>query len=111
LLTRRQLGDVVALAPAGILLFLGSAWMDVLWPFQVVYMGAVVFGLGAILALEREDLFGDALACLCLTIAIGWSALGPPSCPVSAPASWLAGGYLAASGSWPCRRRPTCFGC
>lgn len=81
LLARRRVGDVVALAPAGILLFLGSGWMDILWPMQVVYTGALVFGLLAILALEREDLLGDALACLSLSVAIGWSALALPFLP------------------------------
>jgi hypothetical protein len=81
LLARRRVGDVVALAPAAVLLFLGSAWMDVLWPMQIVYTGALVFGLAAILALSREDLLGDALACLSLTIALGWSALGLPFLP------------------------------
>src|ERR1041385_8408669 len=66
LLARRRIGDVAALAPAGLLLFLGSGWMDILWPMQIVYTGALAFGMGAILALEREDRVGDALACLSL---------------------------------------------
>lgn len=84
LLARRRIGDVTALAPAGILLFLGSGWMDILWPMQIVYTGALVFGLASILALEHEDFVGDALACLSLTICIGWSALALPFLPAVA---------------------------
>jgi len=81
LLARRRIGDVAALAPAGLLLFLGSGWMDILWPMQIVYTGALAFGMGALLALEREDLAGDTLSCLSLTICLGWSALGLPFVP------------------------------
>jgi hypothetical protein len=84
LLARRRIGDVAALAPAGLLLFLGSGWMDILWPLQIVYTGALAFGLGAILALDREDLVGDALACLSLTICLGWSGLAVPFVPAVA---------------------------
>lgn len=81
LLSRRRIGDLAALAPAGILLFLGSSWMDILWPFQVGFTGGIAFGLGAILLLYRDDLRGDALACLCLLIAIGWSGATLPTLP------------------------------
>lgn len=84
LLARRRIGDVAALAPAGLLLFLGSGWMDILWPMQIVYTGALAFGMGALLALEREDLLGDALACLSLTICLGWSGLAVPFVPAVA---------------------------
>jgi hypothetical protein len=81
LLARRRVGDVVALAPAGVLLFLGSSWMDILWPFQISFTGAIAFGLAAILLLDRDDLVGDALACLCLLVAIGWSGASLPFLP------------------------------
>jgi len=81
LIARRRVGDVMALAPAAILLFLGSSWMDILWPFQVGFTGAIAFGLGAILALERDDLRGDVAACLLLLVAIGWSGAALPFIP------------------------------
>lgn len=84
LLARRRIGDLAALAPAGILLFLGSSWMDILWPFQIGFTGAIAFGLGALLLLDRDDLWGDALACLCLLIAIGWSGAALPALPAVA---------------------------
>lgn len=84
LLARRRVGDLVAIAPATVLLFLGSSWMDILWPFQVSFTGAIAFGLVAILLLERDDLRGDALACACLTISLGWSGAGLPFVPGAA---------------------------
>lgn len=78
LLARRRVGNFVALAPAVILLFLGSAWMDILWPFQIAFTGAITFGLAAILMLDRDDLLGDGLACVLLLISIGWSGASLP---------------------------------
>lgn len=72
------MGEIVALAPAGMLLFLGSAWFDVLWPFQIGFFGAIAFGLSAILALRRRDSVGDAVGCCCLLLALGWSGLSLP---------------------------------
>jgi hypothetical protein len=84
LLSRRRIGDLAALAPAAILLFLGSSWMDILWPFQIGFTGAIAFGLGALLFIDRNDLRGDVLACLCLLIAIGWSGAALPAIPAVA---------------------------
>jgi hypothetical protein len=81
LLARRRVGDLVALAPATIVLFLGSSWMDILWPFQVSFTGAIAFGLAALLILDRDDLPGDVAACVCLLIALGWSGAALPFLP------------------------------
>jgi len=81
LIARRRVGDILALGPAAILLFLGSSWMDILWPFQIGFTGAIAFGLGAIFALERDDLAGDVAACLLLLVAIGWSGAALPFLP------------------------------
>ena len=77
-LARRRLGDLMALAPAAIVLFLGSGWMDILWPFQIGFTGSIACGLGALLLLERGDRAGDAGACILLLIAIGWSGTALP---------------------------------
>ncbi len=79
ILVRRRVGPWLALAPTVLLLFLGSAWQVLLWPFQMSYLGSVVGGLGALLVLEagstrRRDVAGAAL----LTLAIGSSGLGLP---------------------------------
>jgi hypothetical protein len=81
LLARRRVGDLLALAPATVLLFLGSSWMDILWPFQVSFTGAIAFGLAAILLLDRDDFGGDAAACACLLISLGWSGAALPFLP------------------------------
>jgi hypothetical protein len=94
LLARRRVGDVVALAPAAVLLFLGSAWMDLLWPFQIAFTGAIAFGLGAMLSLTRDDLPGDAIACACLLISLGWSGAALPFIPA------LAAGLLVRRRFW-----------
>jgi hypothetical protein len=67
---RRRLGPLIALAPAVVLLFLGSSWETLLWPLSVfTAVLAVSAGVGALLALEREDRVGDAAACVLLLIA------------------------------------------
>jgi hypothetical protein len=91
LIARRRVGDIIALAPAGILLFLGSSWMDILWPFQIGFTGAIAFGLGAILAIDRDDLPGDAAACLLLLVAIGWSGTALPFIPGVAVGLYVGG--------------------
>jgi hypothetical protein len=73
---RRRLGPWPALIAAVLLLFLGPAWQDLLWPFQVGFVGSAMFGVAMLLALEREDERGDLVACVCLALAIGFSSLG-----------------------------------
>ena len=51
-LMRRRAGDLVAVAAALLLLVLGAAWENLLWAFQIAFVGSVAFGLGALLALE-----------------------------------------------------------
>ena len=73
---RRRVGDWPALAAAAIVLFLGAAWEDLLWPFQMTYFGSVAAGLGALLALEREDRRGEAVASALLVVSVLFSSLG-----------------------------------
>lgn len=77
-LARRRVGDLFALAIAGLILFLGAAWQDLLWPFQIGYLGSVAAGLGMLLALEREDTAGRLLACFLLIVSIASSSVGLP---------------------------------
>jgi hypothetical protein len=68
---RRRLGTLLALAPAALLLFLGSSWETLLWPLSVfTTVLAVAGGVGALLVLEREDRLGDVVACGLLLVAI-----------------------------------------
>lgn len=110
LMLRRRLGDPVALVLSGLLLFLGSAWQDLLWPFQMSYLGPLVAGLGVLLILERADLLGDAAAALLLTIAIFSSGIGIAIAagvlvellwrPTNWRRVWLAAVPVALFGAW-----------
>jgi len=76
LLVRRRVGSWLAVAFVTPVLFLGSAWENLLWPFQIGIIGSVVFGLAMLLALERGDRAGDALACVFLLLSISSSSVG-----------------------------------
>jgi hypothetical protein len=73
---RRRAGAWPALIAAVVLLFLGPAWQVLLWPFEIGFVGSVLFGVAMLLALERGDRRGDVLACVSLAVAIGFSSLG-----------------------------------
>jgi hypothetical protein len=75
---RRRLGPWPALLMTTLLLFLGPAWQDLLWPFQVVFAGSALCGLAALLALENEDRRWDLAACVLLALALAFSSLGIP---------------------------------
>lgn len=73
---RRRVGDWPALMATALLLFVGPAWSDLLWPFELAFVGSVLFGIAMLLALDREDRTGDVLACVFLAIASAFSSLG-----------------------------------
>jgi hypothetical protein len=73
---RRRIGPWPALMAAVLLLFLGPAWQDLLWPFEIGFVGSVLFGVAMLLALERESRNWDAAACAFLALSIGFSSLG-----------------------------------
>ena len=58
LIVRRRCGDVLALCAATILLFIGRGYEDLLWAFQMGFLGSVAFGLLAIYLLGAR---GDEL--------------------------------------------------
>jgi len=73
---KRRVGPWLALFAAVLVLFLGPAWEVLLWPFEINYVGSLLFGLAMLLALEREDRRGDLGACAFLALALGFSGLG-----------------------------------
>lgn len=73
---RRRVGPWLALMATVLLLFLGPAWQDILWPFELGFVGSVLFGLAMLLALDRDDRKGDVGATVFLTVAAGFSSLG-----------------------------------
>jgi hypothetical protein len=52
---RSRVGDWLALLAAVLILFLGAAFEDLLWAFQLGYFASAAAGLGMLLALDRED--------------------------------------------------------
>lgn len=76
ILASRRVARVPALLAMSLILFLGAAWEDLLWAFQIGYMLSIVGGLAAWVLLEREHRLGDLAALLCLILAVGSSSLG-----------------------------------
>lgn len=73
---QRRVGPWPALMATALLLFIGPAWSDLLWPFELAFVGSVLFGLAMLLALDRDDGRGDVFACVFLAISAGFSSLG-----------------------------------
>jgi hypothetical protein len=75
---RRRLGPWPALIAAVLFLFLGPAWADMIWPFQIGFVGSVLFGIAMLLALDRGDRRSDIAACGFLVLSLSFSSLGLP---------------------------------
>jgi hypothetical protein len=75
---RTRVGEWVALFAVLPILFMGTAFEDLLTPFQIGYFGSMVFGLGALLALQRRDARGDAIACVLLIASLTFSEVAVP---------------------------------
>jgi hypothetical protein len=73
---RRRVGDVAALAPCLLILFLGIAREQFLWPFDLHTSVALAAGLGGMLSLERGDRRGDIIACLLLVCSVSMIEVG-----------------------------------
>lgn len=73
---RRRVDDWIALMAASLLLFLGTAWQVLLWPFEMEFTVPLAAGIGMLLALERDDERGDLFALVLLVIAIGFGSFG-----------------------------------
>lgn len=77
LLARRRLGEWPALAASALILFLGSAWEDLLLPIQVSFLGSVAAGLAMLLVLDHPSTrLRDCAASLLLVLSIASSTLG-----------------------------------
>jgi hypothetical protein len=75
----RRIPRLPALLAATLILFLGAAWEDLLWGFQVGYLLSVSGGLAALVLLEGKPRPGRDLAAMsCLVISAGSSSLGVP---------------------------------
>ena len=107
---RRRVGGLGALVAAGLILTLGPAWQNFLWPFQVGWLVSLAAGLGALLLLDREDRAGDVSAAVLLAVALASSGLGIPIAAGllvellwgrrSLRATWIAAVPLALYAAW-----------
>jgi len=85
---RPRVGDWAALIGAAIVLFLGAAFEDLLWAFQIGYFGSLACGIGALIALDRDDRRGDIAAAVLLVASLTFSSLGIPFA-LGALVEWL----------------------
>jgi hypothetical protein len=69
----RRVGNWIALAAVLPILFMGTAYEDLLTAFQINYFGSVAFGIGALLAIERRDRRGDVIACVLLLASLAFA--------------------------------------
>jgi hypothetical protein len=69
-IARRRVGDLLALPPTVLLLFFGSASEVVITAIRIPSLIAVASGLGALIALERRDRWGDIAAAGLLTMSV-----------------------------------------
>jgi hypothetical protein len=53
-LVRRRAGDLIAIGAAVLLLVMGAAWENLLWAFQIGFVGSVACGLGALLLINQS---------------------------------------------------------
>ena len=75
-LVRRRAGDLVGIACAALLLVIGAGWENLLWAFQMSFVGSVACGLGMLIVLEsaaRRRMPGVAVL---LTASLMFSAIG-----------------------------------
>ena len=75
---RRRVGDWAAVALAILLLCLGLAWEDTLWPFQAAWFISIAAGIGALLCLDRDSRRFDIAACGLLALGLASSGIGIP---------------------------------
>jgi len=76
-LVRRRAGDLVGLGCAALLLVLGAGWENLLWAFQIAFVGSVACGLGMLIALEDPSSPRKLpVAVLLLTASLMFSGIG-----------------------------------
>lgn len=73
---RRRVGDWGALIGTLLILFLGAAFEDLLFSFQIGYFGSLAAGVGALIALDRDDHRGDVAASILLVVSLAFSSVG-----------------------------------
>jgi hypothetical protein len=75
-LAARRAGRWIALIPAFLLLALGSGFEDLLWAFQIGFVGSLAAGLGALLCLDHHSRRGDLAATALIAVSLGSASVG-----------------------------------
>jgi len=78
LYTRPMVGEPAAVIGCAVVLFLGIAWEDLLFAFQLGFSICIATGIAALIMLRRNDASGDRWACALLVIATLTVSLGVP---------------------------------
>lgn len=74
---RRRAGDLIGLSAAALLAIIGAGWEDLLWAFQIQFIGSVACGLGMLLALQGERSRSRLIvAAALLTASLMFSSVG-----------------------------------
>ena len=73
-LVSRRLGPWLALVPVTLLLFMGTAFLDVMWPFQIGFLASTAAGLAALALIDEPR--SDALATVALVVSVASSGIG-----------------------------------
>jgi hypothetical protein len=71
-------GNELALLAATVMLFLGTGWEVMLWPFEMGVTISLAAALGAVLCIERRTPRGDAWACVLMVLSVSAASLGLP---------------------------------
>ena len=90
LYARPRVGAWLALVPTALLIFLGPAWEDVVWAFQVTVVGSITGGVAMLLALDarRIRLACLALLCSCLCSGLGVAFLAVAAVELALTRRW-----------------------
>lgn len=78
LYARRRVGTWPALGLAACLIVMAASWYNLVYAFQVNFVGAMAAGMGALLALDRGTRRGDLAASVLLCVSIASSSVGFP---------------------------------
>jgi hypothetical protein len=110
LYARPRVGPWLAVAVTAPVMLMGPGHWDILWAFQIGYVGSLLAGLGALLAIDRGTRRGDIVACALLAVALGSSSVGIPIVAAMAvevlvrddrrQRIWLVGIPLLLYGAW-----------
>ena len=75
-LVRRRAGDLIGIGCAAMLLVIGAGWENLLWAFQMSFVGSVACGLGMLVTLESKARWRMPIVAALLTASLTFSAIG-----------------------------------